>query len=75
MKKGNIICLACGNVQVRTDIIESLNDKYIILDKKKMCPRCHRETKQIATKNVKTLVKKLDTSNGQDKKVLSLIGR
>ena len=75
MNKINTICLCCGKVQVRTDIIVELNEKYIVLDKKKMCPRCERETKQIATKSVKTLVKKLDTSNNQDKKVLNLIGR
>lgn len=75
MNKINTICLSCGKVQVRTDIMEELNDKYIILTKKKVCPRCNRETKQIATKNVKTLIKKLDQTNSQDKKILSLIGR
>jgi hypothetical protein len=75
VNKVKTICLSCGKVQVRTDIIEELNDKYIILTQKKMCPKCQRETKQVATKNIKTLVKKLDISNNQDKKVLSLIGR
>lgn len=75
MSKINIICLSCGKVQVRTDIMDNVSDTYIILDKKKMCPRCQRETKQVATKNVKTLAKRLDMSNSQDKKVLSLIGR
>ena len=75
MNKINTICLSCGKVQVRTDIFEDLTDKYIILTKKKMCPRCERETKQIATKNIKTLVKKLDQTNNQDNKILSLIER
>lgn len=75
MNKIYIICLSCGNVQVRTDILEDLNDKYIILSKKKMCPKCGRETKQVATRNIKTLSKKLDENNKRDKQIINLIKR
>ena len=71
MNKVNTICLSCGKVQVRTDIVENLNDKYVVLSKKIMCPRCNRETKQAATKNIKTLVKKLDPA--KDKLLLRII--
>ena len=75
MNKTYIICLSCGKVQVRTDILEDLNNKYIILSKRIMCPSCGRETKQIATKNIKTLNEKIDENNKRDIQILNLIKR
>ncbi len=75
MNKKYTICLTCGKVQVRTDINEKLNNKYIFLKKKIRCPYCEEETKQAATKNIKSLVKKLVPTNNKDQEILYLIGR
>ena len=75
MNKIYIICLSCGKVQLRTDIMEELNDKYIVLANKLMCPRCNHETVQAATKDIKTLSKKLDINNSKDRRIFNLIKR
>ena len=75
MNKKYTICLTCGTVQTRTDINEQLNNKYIFLKKKIKCPHCEEETKQAATKNIKSLVKKLVPTNTKDQEILYLIGR
>lgn len=58
--KKNIICLRCGNVQIRTDIEEVITGSYITLDKKKMCPKCRENTNFIATNNIQELRKQLE---------------
>ena len=75
MNKCNVICLNCGNVQIRTDISETLENKYIVLKRRIMCKCCDMETKHIATKSVKTLSKKLDINKDKDYEILCLIGR
>lgn len=60
MTKKNIICLRCGKVQIRTDIEEDIGDRYVTLDKKRMCPKCNRNTNFIATNNIQTLRKQLE---------------
>lgn len=62
MSKISTICLTCGKVQVRTDIIENINGKYIELKEKIMCPRCKIKTKQVSTKNINNLRKQLEES-------------
>lgn len=77
MNKISTICLTCGNVQIRTDIIENINGKYINLKSPRMCPKCQTKTKQIATKKVQTLRVKLEkeTSNSLEEHILKLIKR
>jgi len=78
MSKINIICLRCGKVQPRTDVIEDINnDKYITLQKKFSCPNCRIKTNQIATKNIQELRKELENNpnNSLDGYVLKLIKR
>ena len=75
MNKAYTFCLNCGKLQVRTDILENLNDTYIILDKKIKCPKCSKSTKHAATKNIKTLSKKINKENKRDRQILNLIGR
>lgn len=76
MNKINTICLSCGQVQVRTDFEKEINEKYIVLSKK-MCPLCGKNAKQIATKNIKVLRKKLECSNENslDQHIYGLIQR
>ena len=72
-----MICISCGNVQIRTDIFVQEGKNYVFLQGKHKCPVCDSFTSQIATKDVKILRKQL-TENGttrQDKKVLELIQR
>ena len=58
------ICLACGNVQVRTDIVTSFGTRpFVMLDRKSMCPKCRTLTQQIATKDIKQLKKTLESSD------------
>ena len=70
------ICLNCGNVQVRTDILNNISEKYILLDKKIQCPRCNEITKMVATKNIKILKKELSLNqqSKMDTRILKLIG-
>ena len=77
MSKINTICLTCGKVQIRTDVLENITGMYVNLKKPRMCPRCERTTKQIATKRVQTLRVKLEeqTNNSLDKHILELIKR
>lgn len=77
MNKINTICLRCGKVQVRTDIMEEINDKYIRLSNPMMCPKCKIKTSQIATKDIKELRKKLEQnpSGSLDSHVIKLIKR
>ena len=77
MNKVNTICLRCGKVQVRTDIIENINSKYIQLRNKINCQQCNMKTNQIATKNVQELRKKLNETveNNLDSYVYKLIKR
>lgn len=69
--KKQIICLRCGTIQVRTDIENTLTDRYIILKNKNMCPRCKIDTNFIATNNIESLRKKLEEN--PDKKLDSYI--
>lgn len=77
MSKINIICLTCGKVQIRTDVVENINGMYINLKKPRMCPGCQSPTKHIATKKVQVLRGKLEekTSNQSEKHILELIKR
>lgn len=77
MTKSNIICINCGNVQIRTDINFQTDKNYVFLKGKHKCPICTSFTSQVATKDVKILRKKLTESciTNQDKKVLELIQR
>ena len=70
------ICINCGAVQIRTDILKEIKDKYIVLDKKTICPKCKNNTKFVATNNIKILKKQLiDThKTNMDNHLLELIG-
>ena len=77
MSKVNTICLRCGKVQVRTDILEPINNKYIQLKKPLICPKCNIKTSQIATKNIQDLRKNLEKNPNEslDSYILKLIKR
>lgn len=76
MNKKYLICLDCGNVQVRTDINKIINNKYILLSSKYYCPNCDTNTKQVATNNIKVLKKSLvDSTNNLDNQLSFLLGR
>lgn len=77
MNKIATICLRCGKVQIRTDMIENINGMYINLKNSRMCPGCQTKTKHIATKQIKTLRIKLEerTSNHLEEHILELIKR
>ena len=76
MEKIYTICLSCGKVQLRTDIVVELANKtYIFLDKKMMCPKCNKPTQFIATKDIKKLKKSLANSNNKlEQKLNNYIG-
>lgn len=75
MTKKNIICLRCGNVQVRTDIEDTLTDRYIVLKKKNLCPKCKISTNFIVTSNIQNLRKQLEENPNKelDSYILKLI--
>lgn len=75
MTKKNTICLRCGSVQVRTDITDFIEGRYIVLDKKRMCPRCNKNTPTIATNNIDKLRKKIEENPNKelDSYILKLI--
>ena len=75
--KNYVICLKCGNVQVRTNIIAELfNKQYAFLDKKQICPKCHRESQFVATKNIKQLRKALvNSDNRTDQRISNCEGQ
>ena len=73
--KKYLICLACGTVQVRTDIEKIMDNKYKLLKNNYRCPYCNKETSHVATNNIHILEKTLVPKNNMDKRVLSLIGR
>lgn len=77
MNNTNIICLRCGTVQVRTDIEEEIQDRYIILKDKKECPKCKRIVTHIATTNIQNLRKQLEQNPNKklDRYILKLIKR
>lgn len=75
MTKKNTVCLRCGSVQVRTDIEDLIKGKYILLEKKRMCSRCNKNTPTIATNNIEKLRKNLEENPNRelDSYVLKLI--
>ena len=77
MSKINTICLTCGKVQIRTDVLDNITGKYVFLKQTRMCPKCERTTKHIATKKVQNLRTKLEekTVNSSEKHILELIKR
>ena len=77
MNKVNVICLRCGTVQIRSDVLELLDDRYIVLNQKKTCPKCGIKTNHIATKDMKSLRKSLeaDPSKKLDSYILKLVKR
>ncbi len=77
MNKINIICLRCGTVQIRSDILEVCNDKYILLNHKQLCPKCGMKTTHIATNDIKSLRKSLEENPNRklDSYLLKLVKR
>ena len=73
MNKKYLVCLKCGNVQKRTDILNELshnNYKFI----KKQCPKCKIETQELVTENMSKLKTQLKNDNTEfSNKVLKLI--
>ena len=64
MNQAYTICLGCGNVQIRTDIVEDLKDKDLVLIKNsKMCSKCHKIQQFVATKDIRKLKKSLSNTN------------
>ena len=76
MNKAYMICLNCGNVQARTDILNELGDKqYTLLNRKIMCPKCHKMPQFAATKDIKKLKLALNSSSNKlDNKINNMIG-
>ncbi len=76
MDKIYTICLSCGKVQVRTDVIVDLKNKMYAFPKEKvMCPKCRNDTQTMATKDVKKLKKVLTSSpNELERKLGENIG-
>lgn len=73
--KINIICLKCGQVQVRTDIISTFTEKYT-LSKNITCSNCAKKTIHVLTHNIKKLKKELkDGTTPLDKQIYHLIER
>lgn len=73
--KINVICLKCGQVQVRTDIITTISEKYI-LSKNIICSNCAKKTTHVLTNNIKRLKKELkDGNTSLDKQIYHLIER
>lgn len=64
-------------VQVRTDLNVIIENKYIKLTKKIICPKCQIKTEQIATKDIVNLRNQLkkEINQVQDTFVLKLINR
>lgn len=77
MNKKNVICLNCGKVQIRTDLNIQTDKNYVFLKAKYHCPNCDTFTSHIATKDIKSLRKRLTINNinEQDRKILNLISR
>lgn len=72
-----VMCLDCGNVQVRTDIKDIINGNYIMLSKSQLsCKRCTSK-KSIVTNNIKGLDKKIESKPKEktalDHRVLCLL--
>ena len=69
------LCLDCGKVQVRTDIIDIIKDHYVrITETDLICPGCIGK-RHIATDDMKGLVKDLSSKQNMtslDKRVLFL---
>ena len=76
MSKAYAICLSCGNVQVRTDIIDDLGSKqYTLLNRNICCPKCHKTSKFAATKDIKCLKKALNKpQTNLDNRINKMIG-
>lgn len=75
--KKYVMCLDCGNVQVRTDIKDIITENYIMLSKSQLkCTRCTGQ-KNIVTNNIKGLDKKIETKAKEktalDHRVLCLL--
>ena len=66
------VCLNCGNIEVRTDIMESLNTNYKII-RSISCPYCSKNN-YLITKNIKRLKTNLNTSNKLERNIKNLIG-
>ena len=73
--KNYVICLKCGNVQARTDLMTELTDKsYAFVERKMLCPKCHKESQFVATKDIQQLRKVLSTStNKTEQKICSYV--
>ncbi len=77
MSKVNVICLRCGNVQVRTDISKKILNIYEISEDQKICPKCKIKTEQILTNNIQNLRETLEENPSRklDSYILKLIRR
>ena len=73
--KNYIMCLDCGNIQVRTDITIILENGYTLLRHSQIaCSKCVGKN-HIATHNIKALSKKLESKSeptSLEKKILYL---
>lgn len=63
--KKYILCLNCGKVQVRTDILDKIDGNlYCFIKMKKPCMECQNK-KMVATKDIKRLYKKLENKKNK----------
>ena len=78
--KKNLICLACGTVQTRTDIEKIMGDDYKLSKGEYICPCCNKITSHVVTNNIHVLRKNLGSKkeqerNKMDERILCLIRR
>ncbi|MBE6146720.1 MAG: hypothetical protein E7168_00130 [Firmicutes bacterium] len=73
--KNYIMCLDCGNIQVRTDILMDIEKTYKLMPKSPIsCSRCIGRN-HIVTHNMKSLIKGLENqeeTTSLEKKILYL---
>ncbi len=76
MSQKYTICLSCGKVQFKKDVVDTIGNKIYVINKDKfMCPKCHKETQSMETKDLDKLKMILLRSPNQvEKKLGNYIG-
>lgn len=75
MTSRNTICIRCGKVQTNFDFNIGRNQKYIMLKRPLLCPKCRILTSHIATGDIEVLRKELekDPSGPCDSYIIKLV--
>ena len=76
MSQKYTICISCGKVQYKTDVVDNIGTKIYVLSKNKvMCPKCHKEIQVMETKDInKVKMILLRSPNQIEKKLGNNIG-